>query len=203
MSMLTRWGLLLLLYGLAGCATQTLPPVTEYTLSPELKPDSVSAQHLPLTIKLAPVAGSQIYATPDIYYVDDGYQRNPYAYSRWVDAPVRMLELVLQDGLVQSRLFKAVLPSSSALQTDLRLETTLYDFYHHVGEGGESEAVVRLGFYLIDAKKGKLLGSRRFSSRVPAASTNAQGGVAAINAAVAQMLPRLVSWLDASIGDER
>lgn len=186
---------LCLLLWLSGCATQALPPVTEYALSPTGMAPPQSQKSLPVTIKLSPIVASQIYLLPDIYYVSDSYQHNPYAYSRWIDAPVRMLRLVLQDGLEQSGLFEAVLPSSSMLSADLHLETTLYDFSHHVGVGDSSEAVVRMHFFLVDARKGKLLGSRQFVSRIVADSKDAKGGVAAINAAVAAVLEQLVSWL--------
>ncbi|HDY82858.1 MAG TPA: hypothetical protein ENH48_07875 [Halieaceae bacterium] len=203
MKLLYRWLLLCLLPGLSGCAFQELPPVTEYSLEPSLESVRQDRNPLPLTIRLAPISASQMYLTPDLYYVDaSSYQHNPYAYSRWVDAPVRMLQLVLQDGLEQSGLFKAVLPSSSMLRPDLRLETTLYDFSQQLGADDSSAAVVRLRFYLIDARKGKILGSKQFISRVPAPSRDARGGVAAINEAVALILPRLVSWLaDAAQGN--
>jgi len=189
----------MILYGLllavSGCAMGPSAPVTEYTLSPAALPAKAVHAKLPLTIRVSPIEASRIYQVPDIYYVEAGYQRNPYAYNRWVDAPVRMLQLVLQDRLEQSGLFKAVLPSSSSLVADLRLEITLYDFFQQLGKDDSSEGVVRLQAYLVDAGKGKLLGERQFLSRVPAASRTAAGGVAAINAAVADILPQLIDWL--------
>jgi len=179
----------------SGCATQSSPPVTEYALSPHALPGQAQKTKLPLTIRVSPVEASRIYQVPDLYYVEAGYQRNPYAYNRWVDAPVRMLQLVLQDRLEQSGLFKAVLPSSSSLAADLRLEITLYDFSQHLGQDNSSEGVVRLQAYLIDTRKGRLLGEQQFVSRVPATSNSAEGGVAAINAAVSDILPQLIDWL--------
>ena len=149
----------------------------------------------PLTLRLAPLSASQMYMSTGIFYVDGHYRRNPYAYSRWVDTPVHMLQLVLQEGLERSGLFKAVLPSTSLLTADLRLETTLYDFSQHLQPGGDSQAVVRLDCHLLDARKASLLASRQFEIRVPAASRNAEGGVAALNAAVGDLLPRIVAWL--------
>ncbi len=187
---------------LTGCATQKLPPVTEYALAPKMMSSHQPEQTVPLTIKLSPIVASQVYMTPDFYYVDDSYQRNPYAYSRWIDAPVRMLRLVLQDGLEQSGLFEAVLPPSSILPADLQLETTLYDFSHHVGTGSSSEAVVRIRFYLVDVRKGKILGSRQFVSHTPSASKDAKSGVAAINISVSDILEELISWLAATVSDK-
>ncbi|WP_456371747.1 ABC-type transport auxiliary lipoprotein family protein [Thiolapillus sp.] len=180
---------------LAACAGKPQPPVTEYSLSPRIQPRTSTELRLPVTLKLAPVNASQKYMTTDIVYVDGKYRRNSYAYSRWVDTPVHMLQLVLQDGLERSGLFQAVLPSSSLLRADLRLEATLYEFSQQLKPGQKSEGVVRLGFHLLDVRESRLLASRQFEVRVPAPSLDAQGGVSAINAAVAALLPRLVNWL--------
>lgn len=191
-------GILSVMLFVAGCATQPAPPVTEYALAPALDTARPAKVNRPFAIKVAPIEASRIYQTSDFYYVDAGYQHNPYAYSRWVDAPVRMLQLVLQDRLEQSGLFKAVLPSSSMLPAELRLEITLYDFSHHLGEAGASEGVVRLQVYLVDIKKGRLLASQQFAARVPATGKSAAGGVSAINAAVSDILSRLIDWLDST-----
>ena len=190
-------GVLLLILALVqvACVTEPQPPVTEYALSPRIQAQGANDGKLPLVLKLAPVSASQIYMSTDILYVGDDYQRNPYAYSRWVDSPVHMLQLVLQDGLERSGLFQAVLPSTSLLGADLRLETTLYDFSHHMLADRKSEAVIRLGFHLMDVRKSRLLASRQFELRMPAPSLDAEGGVAAINAAVASLFPRLIDWL--------
>lgn len=187
---------------LSGCATQKLPPVTAYTLAPKMLFSHQPEQRVALTIKLSPIVASQIYMASDFYYVDDSYQRNPYAYSRWTDAPVRMLRLVLQDGLEQSGLFRAVLPPSSILPADLQLETTLYDFSHHVGTGSASEAVVRMRFNLVDVRKGKILGSRQFVSHTPSAGKDAKSGVAAINTSVSVLLGELIVWLAETVSDK-
>ncbi|WP_457673391.1 ABC-type transport auxiliary lipoprotein family protein [Thiolapillus sp.] len=184
---------------LAACVGQPLPPVTEYSLSPSMPAGRMMETSLPLTLRLGPVVASRIYQGSELYYLDGAYRLNPYAYSRWVDAPVRMLQLVLQDGLERSGLFQAVLPSSSRLQADLRLEVTLYDFSHHLQGKQGSEAVVRMGVHLLDARQGRLLASRRFEARMPAPGGNASAAVAAINGAVADILPRLLDWLQGSL----
>ena len=180
---------------LGACAGNPQPPVTEYALSPRIELQEVREPVFPVTLRLAPLSASQMYMSTGIFYVDGSYRRNPYAYSRWVDTPVHMLQLVLQEGLERSGLFKAVLPSTSLLTADLRLETTLYDFSQHLQPDGGSQAVVRLDCHLLDARKARLLASRQFEVRVPAASRNAEGGVAALNAAVADLLPLMVGWL--------
>ena len=169
--------------------------MSEYNLAPEQQNPVQETERKPVSIKLSPIVASQAFSSTDLYYVDGRFGQNRYAYSRWGDAPVRMLQIVLQDGLEQSGLFRAILPSSSMVRADFRLEATLFDFTHHIRADGSSEGVVRMRFYLLDNRYGKLLGSQQFVSRIPADSNDARGGVIAINTAVAEILQGLIFWL--------
>ncbi|WP_456412264.1 ABC-type transport auxiliary lipoprotein family protein [Thiolapillus sp.] len=189
-------GMLLLL---PACAREILPPVTEYTLAPVLQMPASSGKPLSMSIKLSPIVASQVFSTTDLYYGEAGFSRNRYAYSRWEDTPVNMLQLVLQDGLEQSGLFRAVLPSSSMAEADVLLETTLFDFSQHLQPDGGSVAVVRMRFYLMH-EQGRLLASKEFESRVATRTTDAKGAVAAINTAVANIVQDLVLWLPQVLG---
>jgi len=179
---------------LSACVREILPPVTEYTLAPALRIPASPAQHLPMSIKLSAVVASQVFSTTDLYYGEDDFSRNRYAYSRWEDTPVNMLQLALQDGLERSGLFQAVLPFSSMAEADVLLETTLFDFSQHLQPDGGSVAVVRMRFYLVQ-EQGGLLASKEFESRVVARTTDAKGAVAAINTAVANIVQDLILWL--------
>ena len=187
--------LMLALIMMSACASQSEPPVIEYALSPPVLPVSLPENQLPLTLRVARIEASRIYQVPDLYYQESAYQRNPYAYNRWVDAPITLLQLVIQDRLAQQGLFKAVLSSTSTLAADRRLEITLHDFSQHFGADGSCEGVVRLRANLVDARKGRLLGSRQFMARVPAGSRTAAGGVVAINEAVSRVLQEMTDWL--------
>ncbi len=178
----------------SACAREIMPPISEYTLSPVLQIPAPARKPLPMSIKLSPVVASQIFSTTDLYYAENDFSRNRYAYSRWEDTPVNMLQLVLQDGLERSGLFQAVLPSSSMAEADALLETTLFDFSQHLQPDGDSVAVVRMRFYLVH-EQGRLLASKELESRVATRTTDAKGTVAAINTAVANIVRDLILWL--------
>jgi len=156
---------------LAGCVSKTVPPASIYTISPEW--DSSRAQEETekknsTIIKMALVRGTRALTGTEILYTDAQYGRNSYAYSRWSDAPVRLLQILFHVALEKSGRFGAVVPPTSASEADLLLESTLYDFSHHIKE---------------------------FVSCVQASSQNDQGAATALNKAATNVARDLVSWL--------
>ena len=183
---------------LAGCATKTVPPADIYTISPEW--DSNSAQEETenknsTIIKIALVRGTRALTGTEILYTDAQYGRNSYAYSRWSDAPVRLLQILFQAALEKSGRFGAVVPFTSASEADLLLESTLYDFSHHINDDETSDGVVRVRFYLIDNTTKTVTATKEFVFCIPASSQNAQGAATALNKAAINVARDLVSWL--------
>ena len=190
--------ILALLCLLAGCVTRSVPPAHIYTISPEWGDNRALAKGVkrcPLIIKLAPVRGTRALYGTKILYTDAQYSQDSYAYSRWSDAPVRLLQILFQAALEKSGRFRAVVPPTSASEADLLLESTLYDFSHHINNDGTSDGVVRVRFYLIDNRKKTVMATKEFVSRVPALSCNARGAVAALNKAATNVAHDLASWL--------
>jgi len=183
---------------LAGCATKSVPPADIYTISPEWGDSKAQAERekkSPLIIKLALVRGTRAFTGTEILYTDARYGQNSYAYSRWSDAPVRLLQTVFQVALEENGRFGDVVPPTSVSKADLLLESTLLDFSHHIKGDGTSEGVVRVRFYLIDNMTKTVTATKEFASRVPASSQNAQGAVSALNKAATNVARNLVSWL--------
>jgi len=183
---------------LVGCATKNVPPAFIYTISPEWRDNRAPAERekkSPLIIKLASVRGTRALTGTEILYTDAQYDLNSYAYSRWSDTPLRLLQILFQTALEESGRFRAVVPPTSASEADLLLESTLYDFSHHINDDGTSEGVVRVHFYLIDNTKKTVMATKEFVSRVPALSCNARGAVAALNKAAINIAHDLASWL--------
>jgi len=183
---------------LAGCATKSIPPASIYTISPEW--DSSRAQEETgkknsTIIKMVSVRGTQALAGTEILYTDARYGRNSYAYSRWSDAPVRLLQILFQVVLEKSGRFGAVIPPASVSNADLLLESTLFDFSHHINDDGTSDGVVRIRFYLVDNTTKTVTATKEFASRVPASSQNARGAATALNKAATNVARDLVFWL--------
>jgi len=183
---------------LAGCVTKSVPPANIYTISPEWggsRALSEREKKSPLIIKVAPVRATRALTGTEIIYTDARYNLNSYAYSRWSDAPVRLMQILFQVALEENGRFEAVVPSTSASEADLLLESTLYDFSHHINDDGTSDGVVRVRFYLVDNTTKAVTATKEFSSRVPASSQNAQSAAAALNKAAINVACALVSWL--------
>jgi ABC-type uncharacterized transport system auxiliary subunit len=186
---------------ITGCTFQSLPPVEIYTLEP-VWGESNSAQGEKkgsALIQIAPVRGSAAFATTEILYTDTKYTQHSYAYSRWRDTPVRAMQTVLEVALENSGLFRAVLPPSSASGADFLLESTLLECGHILTdpEGSPSVGVIRMRFHLLDNKSRRVVASKEFTSRIPAATLDARGGTAAINQAVLKVAGDLIVWLGA------
>ena len=130
----------------AGCVTQSIAPAHLYTLSPEWGDRSARTERVsksPLIIKLAPVRATQALTGAEIIYTDSHFGLNSYAHSRWSDAPVKLLQTLFQVALEENGRFRAVIPPTSAAGADLLLESTLFDFSHHIKDDGTSDGVIR------------------------------------------------------------
>jgi cholesterol transport system auxiliary component len=183
---------------LAGCVSKSVAPADIYMISPEWGDTRAQAERekkSPLIIKLAPVRATRALTGTEIIYTDARYDWNSYAYSRWNDAPVILLQTLFQVALEESGRFGAVVPPTSASKADLLLESTLFDFSHHINDDGTSDGVIRVRFYLIDNMTKTVTATKKFASRVQASSPNARSAAAALNKAATIVARDLVSWL--------
>ncbi len=180
---------------LAGCATRELPAPYVYTLRPMTpdQPRRETAEKGPI-LKLAPLRGTRPYAGTRMLYTESGIDRNAFAFSRWSDSPIRLLQTVLLEQLNQSGLFRAVVPPGSTLRSDLSLEGTLLDFSLHL-EGERPRGVVETRFLLADSRSRKVLASRRFRAEVPVEKADARHAAMALDRAARQVAEELSAWL--------
>ncbi len=189
-----------LLIGVTGCAGEKLPPVSTYSLSPDLDAfhPSLNTEQKPAGIlMLGRIRSSHLFNGREIIYSDARYGQNSYAYSRWSDSPTTMLLLIFQEALEKSGRYLAVVPYSSLSESDFLLESTLLDFSHSINDDGTSDGFIRMRFNLIDNNTNRVIASRDFAAGVPlAAANNASGAVAALNKAVTIVTQELIDWLD-------
>jgi len=190
--------IIILLFLLTGCATIKNPPADIYTISPVWKNNEPSGQQQGKTsqvIKLAPIKGVRAFSSNQILYSDSHFGLNGYAFSRWSDAPVRLLQTLFQVALEENGQFLAVVPPTSASGADFLLESSLYDFSYHLNDDGTSEGVIRIRFHLVDVQTKSVLASKEFSSSVKASALSVEAAVSALNNAASNVAQNLVSWL--------
>ncbi len=188
-----------LLILLTACVSQTTPPVTVYTITPQWEDNTKSNQEASnynmSVLKILPIRSIDAFTSRNIIYTDKQYSQNPYIYSRWSDAPVKMLQTMFQVQLEKSGQFKAVLASTSSARASLNLECTLYDFSHHLNPDNTSNGVVRVGCYLINNKNRSVLAHQELLAFIASPTENAQGAAMALNKAVNEVSVQLLNWL--------
>lgn len=182
---------------LIGCITKTVPPTNIYTISPQWNNASSSTtdNNNSFTLKLNPIRASRELKGTEILYTDNLYSRNSYAYSRWNDTPIKLLQTFFHIAIEEVGLYSAVIPSISVSKADFILESTLLQLTQQLKKEGGSTGIFRIRFYLIDNKSRMVLTTKEFVSSVPVNSQNAAGAVEAINTAVVNVANELVTWL--------
>jgi cholesterol transport system auxiliary component len=198
---INKWGYSLLLSLVllsGGCMSTAQAPATLYTLNPDLSAIQAPVEQAAAnktSIKLARMNSMQALDRPNILYVTTGHQQNSYAYSHWSKAPTAMLLSLMQQALETSNQFGAVLPPASRARPDLVLESTLFDFSHHINDDGTSSGMIRLSVNLVDNRTKRVVSNRLLEANVPAAKQNAESAVEALNIAAAQVIQQLLAWL--------
>jgi len=117
-----------------------------------------------------------------------------YMNSEWSNHMSKLIQGTVIDVLDSSKLFKAVLPDTTTLKVNYRLESNIFAFEHQV-RGTASYAIVSIQFTLIDANTGKLVKSKRFTYSEPTPSIDAQGYASATNIAIKKLSRDLLVWL--------
>jgi cholesterol transport system auxiliary component len=179
---------------LSGCALKEAPPLNYYSLDIGKMPVVEHSKYRNKVLKVAYPKPLTEKLTDRISFSYSSSDRGIYQNSQWSNTLEKLLEGNIIAALQQSRLFKAVLPYSSTAGVDLRLESMIYDFSHHV-RGDASYAVVSIEFALIDTHTGKLIKTKRFSYRENTRTTNAKGYVEASNIILHRMGKDLINWL--------
>jgi len=179
---------------LGGCTLKEAPPLNYYSLNIGKVPFVVHSKYRSRVLKVAYPKPLTEKLTDRISFSYSSSDKGVYRNSQWSNTLGKLLEGNIIAALQQSRLFKAVLPYSSTAGIDLRLESMIYDFSHHV-RGDASYAVVSMEFALIDTHTGKLIKTKRFSYREDTRTADARGYVEASNKILHRLGVDLVTWL--------
>jgi len=182
------------LFLLSGCSFKTSAPMTEYTLSARPVEAVSSSKYRNKAIKVTYPDSLKEKLSRSINYSYSLSDSGVYQNSEWSNSIPRLIQGTVIEALDQSQLFKGVLPFSSTAYEDYRLESTVYDFSHHV-RGEESYAIVSIRFTLIDTKTGKMTKTRRFSYKEYTKTVDARGFVEAADIAMSKLVRDLVDWL--------
>jgi len=177
----------------SGCSIKEAPVMKVYSLSvPSVVSSSSSYRSKILKVSYPLALNEKLNS--NMHYSYSLTDRGAYLNSRWSNDVGSLLQGSFIQVLSQARLFKVVVPFASDVEENLRLESTVFDFSHHV-RGERSYAVLSIQFTLMDAETGKLLKARKFSYTEETRSTDAKGYVGATNRIMVRLSRDLVQWL--------
>lgn len=190
------------LWGLCACSLLNPPassPPAFHALDsappPTVWPLAGTAPTSPLlTLIISPPQAASGFDSQRIVYLRQAHQLEYFAHNEWVDPPARMLGPLLVSAAQQTGAFAAVVLASGTAAGDLRLSTELLQLQQNF-QASPSRVQLRLRAYLTDEKTRKVLASKDFSAEAAAASDTPQGGVAAANAVVQQVLTQVAQFL--------
>jgi cholesterol transport system auxiliary component len=179
---------------MGGCSSKEIAPLKIYTLQAEkISPFSTSS-HRHQTIKVSFPQTLKEKISNKINYSYSANDQGVYLHSQWSNNSGKLIQGSIIQTLDSSKLFKAVLPYESTAGEELRLESNIYDFSHHV-RGDASYAIVSIQFSLIDTDTGKLMRTKRFSYKEETKTTDAKGYVTATQKIMHRLSVDLVKWL--------
>ena len=178
-----KFFLLVSLLILSGCSLKEAAPLKVYTLDAGSVAAVSHSNHRGQTIKVSYPQVLKDTLTNGMAYSYSSSERGVYQNSQWSNNAGKLIQGNIIQILTQSRIFKAVLPYESTAGEDLRLESIVFDFSHHV-RGDSSFAIVSIQMNLINTDSGKLIKTKRFSYREHTQTLDARGYVEATNRAM-------------------
>lgn len=182
----------MLCIGLLGCTQAPVLKVYSLDIPKVQKITHASYKQKVIKVSFPHSLREQMSQKMNFSYSHNDY--GTYMNSEWSNHMSKLLQGTVIDILDSAKLFKAVLPDTTTLKVNYRLESNIFAFEHQV-RGDASHAIVSIQFTLIDADTGKLVKSKRFSYQEATTSTNAQGYAYATNVAMARLSKDLVEWL--------
>jgi cholesterol transport system auxiliary component len=182
------------LFMLTACSFKEAEPVNIYTLQIENVAPVSYSRYRNQTIKVSFPQTLKEKISDRMNYSYSNSERGFYQNSQWSNNLGKLLQGNFIQILDRSRLFKAVLPYASTAGEDLRLESSIFDFSHHI-RGDDSFAIVSIQFSLINTDTGKLIKTKRFSYKENTTTVDAKGYVGASSRAMESLSRDLVGWL--------
>lgn len=178
---------------LGACALPERPPAPVlYDFGPAAVPAAAATPRPPLALRVQASPALDSHAMLYRLAYADAQQLRAYTQSRWAMAPAELLQQRLRDGL--GRHYALVQPGAAGARL---LLIEVEEFSQVFSAPAESSGLLRLRVTVLQSGSAgeQLLGQREWQLQHPAASADAAGGVRALNAASAALVPELVQWL--------
>ena len=182
---------------LTAC-TVSQPHIVEYRIKPPLPTKSYDATECKeKSIKVSQAFSANSLMVKKMKYTSEGFKEYSFNESEWSQSPNRAITQEIVRSIRASKLFRSVQSYKSRSESELILESTIEDFSQYFNEKEKHSYVkVLLSMSLLDAKTGRVLGMKQFSKKLQSETLDAQGGVKALNRALADTLIQSNVWLN-------
>lgn len=117
-----------------------------------------------------------------------------YARANWTDRAPAMVHTLAVESFENSDRIVAVGRESLGLRSDFILKLDLREFQTEYSGAGAPDAHVRLNAKLVQMPQRTIIGSQRFTRRIPAKTDTLEDIVEAFDDALGKVLKELVTW---------
>jgi cholesterol transport system auxiliary component len=148
------------------------------------------------TLIITPPRAAAGFDTQRMMYVRSAHRLEYFAHSEWVDTPARMLGPLMASHLAATGAFAAVVVTPAGAAGDLRLETEIIRLQQNFATS-PSRVQFALRAHVLDDKTRRVLVWHEFQAEAPVDDESPQGGAAAANRAVQQVLTDLAQFVAA------